>query len=166
MQTADEDRRRRFGDTVGGEYYPHRAAEHARAEQLRRHQRDHHVLATEPDAWVLHPGETWHGFSDLEGGYCMLDPIKVSVITPGVADKGGLDKRGIPATLVTAYEADYFKIPLDLDGIEEYSPKQLKETIAQMEADMRFAAKEMKFERAAEIRDRLKYLRERELEYR
>jgi arginine decarboxylase len=60
-------------------------------------------LATEPDAWVLHPGEAWHGFGDLEDGYCMLDPIKVSIITPGVADKGGLDKRGIPATLVTAY---------------------------------------------------------------
>ena len=41
--------------------------------------------------------------SDLEDGYCMLDPIKVSIVTPGVADKGGLDKRGIPATLVTAY---------------------------------------------------------------
>ena len=71
--------------------------------------------------------------------------------------------KSIDATLVTAYEADYFKIPLDLDSIEEYSPKQLKETITQMEADMREAAKQMKFEQAAEIRDRLKYLREREL---
>jgi arginine decarboxylase len=60
-------------------------------------------LATDPDCWVLHPGQGWHGFGDLEDGYCMLDPIKVSVVTPGVADKGGLDKRGIPATLVTAY---------------------------------------------------------------
>ena len=71
--------------------------------------------------------------------------------------------KSIDALLVTAYEADYFKIPLDLDSFEEYSPKQLKETITQMEADMRNAAKEMKFEQAAEIRDRLKYLREREL---
>ena len=71
--------------------------------------------------------------------------------------------KSIDATLVTAYEADYFKVPLDLDGFEEYSPKQLKETIQQLEADMRNAAKEMKFEQAAEIRDRLKYLREREL---
>ena len=71
----------------------------------------------------------------------------------------------IDATLVTAYEADYFKVPLDLDKFEEYSPKQLKETIHQLEADMRHAAKEMKFEQAAEIRDRLKYLRERELQY-
>src|SRR6185312_2147229 len=61
------------------------------------------LLATDPDCWVLHPGDTWHGFNGLDDGYCMLDPIKVSVITPGVADKGGLDKHGIPATLVTAY---------------------------------------------------------------
>ena len=73
--------------------------------------------------------------------------------------------KSIDATLVTAYEADYFKVPLDLDQFEEYSPKQLKETIQQLEADMRHAAKEMKFEKAAEIRDRLKYLRERELQY-
>jgi excinuclease ABC subunit B len=73
--------------------------------------------------------------------------------------------KSIDATLVTAYEADYFKVPLELDKFEEYSPKQLKETISQIEADMRFAAREMKFERAAELRDRLKYLKERQLEY-
>jgi arginine/lysine/ornithine decarboxylase len=60
-------------------------------------------LATDPDCWVLHPGETWHGFMDLEDDYCMLDPIKVSVLTPGVTDKGSLDKSGIPASLVTSY---------------------------------------------------------------
>ncbi|PYP16480.1 MAG: arginine decarboxylase [Gemmatimonadetes bacterium] len=60
-------------------------------------------LTREPDAWVLHPGDSWHGFGNIEDGYCMLDPIKVSIVTPGVAAEGGLDKRGIPATLVTAY---------------------------------------------------------------
>lgn len=60
-------------------------------------------LATDPQCWVLHPAETWHGFGDLEDDYCMLDPIKVSIVTPGVLDKGGLDQRGIPANLVTAY---------------------------------------------------------------
>src|SRR6186713_1379028 len=74
--------------------------------------------------------------------------------------------KSIDATLVTAYEADYFKVPLEMDKFEEYSPKQLKETIQQLEMDMRHAAKEMKFEHAAEVRDRLKYLRDRELEYR
>ncbi len=72
--------------------------------------------------------------------------------------------KSIDATLVTAYEADYFKIPLDLEAFEEYSPKQLKETIAQTEADMRNAAKEMKFEKAAELRDRIRYLRERQMQ--
>jgi excinuclease ABC subunit B len=74
--------------------------------------------------------------------------------------------KPIEATLVTAYEADYFKVPLDLDAVEDYSPKQLKQTIEQIEAEMRAAAREMKFERAAELRDKLKYLRDRELEYR
>lgn len=73
--------------------------------------------------------------------------------------------KSIESTLVTAYEADYFKVPLELDKFEEYSPKQLKETIGQIEADMRQAAREMQFERAAELRDRLKYLRERQIEF-
>ncbi|HEV8593423.1 MAG TPA: excinuclease ABC subunit UvrB [Pyrinomonadaceae bacterium] len=73
--------------------------------------------------------------------------------------------KSIDATLVTAYEADYFKVPLDMDKFEEYSPKQLKETIARVEAEMRHAAKEMKFEQAAALRDKLKYLKDRELQY-
>jgi excinuclease UvrABC helicase subunit UvrB len=42
----------------------------------------------------------------------------------------------------------------------------LKETIAGLESEMRQAARDMKFEHAAELRDRLKYLRERELQVR
>jgi arginine decarboxylase len=60
-------------------------------------------LARQPDAWMLRPGAHWHGFDGLEDGYCMLDPIKVSVVTPGVAQDGALDHRGVPAPLVTAY---------------------------------------------------------------
>ena len=72
--------------------------------------------------------------------------------------------KSIDATLVTAYEADYFKVPLEIEKYEEYSPKQLKETILQLEADMRQAAREMKFEQAAEVRDRINYLRERQIQ--
>jgi excinuclease ABC subunit B len=72
--------------------------------------------------------------------------------------------KSIESTLVTAYEADYFKVPLNLDAFEEYSPKQIKETITQLEQDMRQAARDMKFEQAAELRDRLKYLRERDMQ--
>ncbi|MGA2112343.1 MAG: Orn/Lys/Arg decarboxylase N-terminal domain-containing protein [Anaerolineales bacterium] len=61
------------------------------------------LLITNPDCWTLHPGEVWHGFKDLEDGYCMLDPIKVSVVAPGLANDGSFEKIGIPAMLVTAY---------------------------------------------------------------
>jgi excinuclease ABC subunit B len=71
--------------------------------------------------------------------------------------------KSIESTLVTAYEADYFKVPLDLEAIEEYSRGNIQATIARLEGEMRVAAKAMEFERAAELRDRIKYLREREL---
>jgi excinuclease ABC subunit B len=72
--------------------------------------------------------------------------------------------KSIESTLVTAYEADYFKVPLEMDKFEEYSPKQLKETISQLEQDMRQSARDMKFEQAAEIRDRINYLRDRQIQ--
>jgi arginine/lysine/ornithine decarboxylase len=62
-------------------------------------------LITDPSCWVLHPDDTWHGFPDLEDDYCMLDPIKVSVVTPGLNGNGDLEKSGIPAAIVTAYLA-------------------------------------------------------------
>ncbi len=49
------------------------------------------------------PSETWHGFDKLEDGYCMLDPIKVTVVAPGIATDGSLEKRGIPASIISAY---------------------------------------------------------------
>jgi excinuclease ABC subunit B len=71
--------------------------------------------------------------------------------------------KSIESTLVTAYEADYFKVPLELDSIEEYTAAHIEATIARLEHEMRAAAKALEFERAAEIRDRVKYLRAREL---
>ncbi len=67
------------------------------------HEADEELLVTEPSCWVLHPNDAWHGFGDLEDDYCMLDPIKVSIVTPGIAPGGGLMPVGIPATVVTAY---------------------------------------------------------------
>jgi arginine decarboxylase len=60
-------------------------------------------LARSADAWVLKPGHDWHGFGDLGGRYCMLDPIKVTTMTPGIASDGRLEKEGIPAAIVTAF---------------------------------------------------------------
>jgi excinuclease ABC subunit B len=72
--------------------------------------------------------------------------------------------KPIEATLITASEADYFKLPTEVDQIEDYSPANLEATIARLELEMRGAAKRFEFEKAAELRDRIKVLRERELQ--
>jgi len=72
--------------------------------------------------------------------------------------------KPIEATLITASEADYFKVPSEVEEIEDYSPANIEATIARLEVEMRAAAKRFEFERAAELRDRIKVLRERELQ--
>ena len=72
--------------------------------------------------------------------------------------------KPIEATLITASEADYFKVPTDIEEIEDYSPDKVDATIARLEIEMRAAAKRFEFERAAELRDRIRVLRERQLQ--
>jgi excinuclease ABC subunit B len=72
--------------------------------------------------------------------------------------------KAIESTLITASEADYFKLPTDLDEIEDYSAANIAETLSRLELEMRGAAKRFEFEKAAELRDRIKVLRERELQ--
>jgi excinuclease ABC subunit B len=72
--------------------------------------------------------------------------------------------KAIESTLVTASEADYFKVPLELDEMEEYTAANIESTLLRLDAEMRAAAKRFEFEKAAELRDRIKYLRERELQ--
>jgi arginine decarboxylase len=61
------------------------------------------LLVHEQDCWRLHPEDTWHGFAGLTKDWCMLDPIKVSLLTPGMGDDGKLLDHGVPAELFTAY---------------------------------------------------------------
>lgn len=64
---------------------------------------DSEILIKDPEAWILRPGESWHGYKDLGENYCMLDPVKVSIVTPGVKRDGNLSESGIPAALLSAY---------------------------------------------------------------
>ena len=57
--------------------------------------------------WMLKPNEHWHGFGDLAPGFNMLDPIKATVITPGLAVDGDFHDMGIPAAVVTKYLAEH-----------------------------------------------------------
>jgi len=61
----------------------------------------------ERDAWMLKPGERWHGFGELADGFNMLDPIKATIITPGLNVDGEFAERGIPAAIVTKYLAEH-----------------------------------------------------------
>ncbi|MFZ5508468.1 MAG: Orn/Lys/Arg decarboxylase N-terminal domain-containing protein [Pseudomonadota bacterium] len=57
--------------------------------------------------WMLRAGERWHGFGDIAPGFNMLDPIKATVITPGLDVDGEFAERGIPAAIVTKYLAEH-----------------------------------------------------------
>jgi arginine decarboxylase len=57
--------------------------------------------------WVLKANEEWHGFGNLAEGFNMLDPIKATVITPGLAVDGSVEDWGIPAGVVTRYLAEH-----------------------------------------------------------
>jgi arginine decarboxylase len=59
------------------------------------------------DAWILKSGDKWHGFGKLAHGFNMLDPIKATVITPGLNLNGNFDDSGIPAAMVTKYLAEH-----------------------------------------------------------
>ncbi|CAM4285523.1 arginine/lysine/ornithine decarboxylase [Comamonas aquatilis] len=51
--------------------------------------------------------DNWHGFGDLADGFNMLDPIKSTIVTPGLDLDGDFDDTGIPASIVTKYLAEH-----------------------------------------------------------
>ncbi|MBB5020130.1 arginine decarboxylase [Chitinivorax tropicus] len=57
--------------------------------------------------WLLKANERWHGFGNLAEGFNLLDPIKATIITPGLDVDGDFDDSGIPAAIVTKYLAEH-----------------------------------------------------------
>ena len=57
--------------------------------------------------WVLTPSDKWHGFGNLAAGFNMLDPIKATIVTPGLDVDGDFADTGIPASMVTKYLAEH-----------------------------------------------------------
>ena len=57
--------------------------------------------------WMLKAGERWHGFGKLAEGFNMLDPIKATVITPGLDVDGDFAAWGIPAGILTRYLSEH-----------------------------------------------------------
>ncbi|TKD45505.1 Orn/Lys/Arg decarboxylase N-terminal domain-containing protein [Azotobacter chroococcum] len=50
--------------------------------------------------WLLTPAADWHGFGALPEDYVLLDPIKVTLVTPGLDAGGQPAGQGIPAVVV------------------------------------------------------------------
>ena len=56
--------------------------------------------------WNLDPKDGWHGFKDMDENHMFLDPIKVTLLTPGLSKEGTLEEQGIPASLVAKFLDD------------------------------------------------------------
>jgi arginine decarboxylase len=54
-------------------------------------------------AWELRPGDRWHGFENIAEGHVLLDPIKVTILAPGLTPAGEMETLGIPAAVVTKF---------------------------------------------------------------
>jgi excinuclease ABC subunit B len=100
--------------------------------------------------------------------YAMDETLRRRAVQEKYNEENGITPttiiKSIESTLVTAYEADYFKVPLEFDLLDELPGATLKESITAFENEMRVAAKNMQFERAAELRDKVKYLKEKQLQ--
>jgi arginine decarboxylase len=59
------------------------------------------------EQWMLGANEKWHGFGNLAAGFNLLDPIKSTIVTPGLDVTGKFAKTGIPASIVTKFLAEH-----------------------------------------------------------
>ena len=71
-------------------------------------------------------------------------------------------RSSIHELLQTVYERDYYTVEVEQPTVESFeSPEALDRRIAELEAQMKDAARRLDFEQAAEPRDRVKALRKR-----
>ncbi len=62
-------------------------------------------------------------------------------------------------SLVAIAEADYVTVPLEEEERTEIPPEQMGRYIGELEEKMREAARKFEFEKAAQLRDRIKALK-------
>lgn len=78
------------------------------------------VIKREQQCWRFRPGASWHGYSGYSDGYAMVDPNKLTLLTPGI-DRATGEYRdfGIPATMVANYLREQRIVPekCDLNSI-------------------------------------------------
>ncbi|MFP1455270.1 hypothetical protein ACLB1O_21445 [Escherichia coli] len=52
------------------------------------------------ECWPLRSDSTWHGFKNIDNEHMYLDPIKVTLLTPGMEKDGTISDFGIPASII------------------------------------------------------------------
>lgn len=60
-------------------------------------------LCSDASCWTLKDGDKWHGFPSVGPENVLLDPIKVTLLTPGLNVDGSMGDDGIPAQFVFSY---------------------------------------------------------------
>ena len=78
------------------------------------------VIKREQQCWRFNPEARWHGYSGYSDGYTMVDPNKLTLLTPGIDRKSGnYASFGIPATVVANYLREQRVVPekCDLNSI-------------------------------------------------
>jgi len=75
-------------------------------------------------------------------------------------------KKSVTDILSTIYESDYYTVPLEENDEElDIAPEKIPQTINTLNKEMKDAAKNLEYETAAKKRDKIKKLREMELQY-
>ena len=74
-------------------------------------------------------------------------------------------KSSIKDILASVYEADYVTVPLAAEEQAPYLVEDLPAQISRLKKEMKAAAKKLEFERAAQLRDRIKELENAGLKY-
>src|SRR3954468_16175455 len=74
------------------------------------------VLKREQQCWTMDPESRWHGYSGYAAGYAMVDPNKLTLLTPGIDRATGdyLD-FGVPATVVANFLREQYVVPEKCD---------------------------------------------------
>jgi ornithine decarboxylase len=78
------------------------------------------VLKIEQQCWTFAPDRAWHGYAGYTDGYAMVDPNKLTLITPGIDRRtGDYLPFGVPATVLANFLREQHVVPekCDLNSI-------------------------------------------------
>jgi arginine decarboxylase len=88
-----------------GVYQPEHVTDPTTGQRILFEEAEDSLLASNATCWTLKHGESWHGYQDEDSpdDYCLLDPTKVTILTPGVNAQGAFGEWGIPAAILTEF---------------------------------------------------------------